>query len=51
MRKKENNYVYSLRINKEQMSLLKNNKDIKQDLNKYVREYLNSFLEQKKSSK
>ena len=50
MRKKENNYVYSLRITKEQMSLLKNNKEIKEDLNNYVREYLDSFLEQNKKS-
>ena len=45
MKIKKDNYVYSVKITKEQMSFLKNNKDIKNDLNTYVREYINSFLE------
>ena len=47
MKSQKNNYVYSLRINKEQMELLKRNKEIKEDLNKYVKEYLDSFLKDK----
>ena len=50
MRKKENNYVYSLRITKEEHKLLKDHKELKQDLNRYVKEYLKVFLEQNKKS-
>ena len=46
MKNRKNNYVYSLRINKEQMDLLKKNRNIKEDLNRYVREYLDSFLKE-----
>ena len=50
MKNQKNNFVYSLRITKEQRQLLKNNKTIKNDLNNYVRDYLNSFLGENKKS-
>lgn len=39
-------YVYSIRITKKQNNLLKNNKWIKEELDKYIREYLNGFLQE-----
>jgi hypothetical protein len=41
-------YVYSIRLTKEQRTLLKNNESIKTDLDKYIIQYLNSFLDDKK---
>ena len=41
-------YVYSLRINLEQRTLLKNNDCIKKDLDKFIIQYLNSFADDKK---
>lgn len=45
MKLRKRNYVYSVQITKEQNKLLKDSPDLKRDLNKYVREYLESFLE------
>ena len=41
-------YIYSLRINTEQRALLKHNEFIKKDLDRFIIQYLNSFLENKK---
>ena len=44
MKTRKNNYVYSIQITKEQRELLKKSETIKKDLDKYVRDYLNSFF-------
>ena len=52
VRKKENSNdnlekrkeVYSIRITTRQKDLIRNNKDIKEDLDKYVISYLKSFF-------
>lgn len=36
--------VYSIRITSKQKNLIRNNKEIKEDLDKYVITYLKSFL-------
>ena len=41
-------YVYSLRLTTEQHKLLKLNPGIKKDLDRFIIQYLNSFLENKK---
>ncbi|MCD3223822.1 hypothetical protein [Clostridium botulinum] len=45
-KKKENSLeeVISIRITKAQKELLNRNKDIKEDINKIVRDYLNVYL-------
>lgn len=37
-------FTYGIRITKQQYDLLKKNKDIKKDLDKFVMDYLNVFL-------
>lgn len=38
------NYVYSLRIDKEQMKLLKDNPQIKKEINELVLQYINIYI-------
>ena len=41
---RKNNYVYSIRINKNERNMLKKNESIKRDLDKIVRDYLKHFV-------
>jgi hypothetical protein len=43
-RKKLKQFVYSIRITKDENQLLKKNKNIKKELNEIVRQYLEAYL-------
>ena len=43
MRLRKRNYVYSIQITKNQRDMLKKNENVKKDLDKIVRDYLNHF--------
>ena len=44
-RKKTNQFVYSIKITKEEDQLLRKNKNLKKELNEIVRQYLKAYLE------
>lgn len=44
-RKKLKQFVYSIRITKDEGQLLKKNKNLKKELNEIVRQYLKAYLE------
>ena len=44
MKLRKRNYVYSIQISKEQRDMLKKNENVKKDLDKMVRDYLNHFV-------
>lgn len=44
-RKKLKQFVYSIRITKDEDQLLKKNKNLKKELNEIVRQYLKAYLE------
>jgi hypothetical protein len=43
-RKKLKQFVYSIRITKDEDQLLKKNKNLKKELNEIVRQYLKAYL-------
>ena len=44
MKLRKKTYVYSIQITKVQRDMLKKNDDVKKDLDKVVRDYLNHFV-------
>jgi len=44
-RKKTKQFVYSIKITREENQLLKKNKNLKKELNEIVRQYLKAYLE------
>lgn len=44
-RRKTKQFVYSIKITREENQLLKKNKNLKKELNEIVRKYLKAYLE------
>lgn len=44
-KRKINQFVYSIKITKEENQLLKKNKNLKKELNEIVKQYLKAYLE------
>lgn len=44
-RKRTKQFVYSIKITKEEDQLLRKNKNLKKELNEIVRQYLKAYLE------
>jgi hypothetical protein len=44
-KEKAKQFVYSIKITKEENQLLKKNKNLKKELNEIVRQYLKAYLE------
>lgn len=44
-KRKTKQFVYSIKITKEENQLLKKNKNLKKELNELVRQYLKAYLE------